>query len=61
MLLMKQATTLAKRLSKVAQRLRVRAARQRIEDEAAERRARQADTAAHIVQWASSPGLQTPK
>lgn len=50
-------------LAQEAERLRAEAERlpQGIEREALERKARQADTAAHIDDWLESPGLQAPR
>ena len=59
----KQVDPLDKRLSDVAERLRQEAkdTPPGFEREALIRRARQAETAAHIAEWLNSPGLQPPK
>jgi hypothetical protein len=59
----KEMQPLDHRLSAEAQRLRKEAqgALPGIERERLTRRARQAETAAHMMQWVSSPGLQAPK
>jgi len=51
------------RLTDQAQRLKEQAKKlpPGAEREELMRKARQAETAAHISQWVSSPGLQTPK
>ena len=59
----KQAAPLDERLAEIARQLRDEAAalppgKQR---EEIERKLRQAEIAANITQWASSPGLQPPK
>jgi hypothetical protein len=52
-----------KRLSQEAERLREQAKTMPpgIERDELLRKARQADTAAHIDEWVSSPGLQPPR
>jgi hypothetical protein len=59
----KEMQPLDDRLSAEAQRLRKEAqgTLPGIERERLIRRARQAETAAHMMQWVSSPGLQAPK
>ena len=59
----KQTLSLQERLAAFAKEVREHAANLRPgpEKENLLRRARQADTAAHLDQWASSPGLQPPK
>jgi hypothetical protein len=56
------AQSLGERLAEEAKRLRAEAKllRPGIERDALIRRARQAETAAHMSEWLSSPGLQTP-
>ena len=56
----KQTTTLGERLAKQARRLReeARSLPSGPARTAIERRARQADAAAHLNQWLTSPGLQ---
>ena len=51
------------RLAQEAERLRAEAEKlpQGAERDILERKARQADTAAHIDEWLESPGLQSPK
>ena len=51
------------RLAQEAERLRAEAEKlpQGPERDILERKARQADTAAHIDEWLKSPGLQSPK
>jgi hypothetical protein len=56
-----QQTTLEQRLADEAKRLREMAkSLPPIERASALRKARQADTAAHINQWLNSPGLRAP-
>ena len=59
----KQETPLDKRLEDFAKRLRNKAKRTPagIKREDLIRRARQAETAARMSEWLSSPGLQSPK
>jgi hypothetical protein len=59
----KQTVSLKERLASFAQEVREKASQLRPgpEQEALLKRARQADTAAHIDDWANSPGLQPPK
>lgn len=59
----KQQPSLQERLASFATLAREKAARLRPGAERDEllRKARQADTAAHLDEWASSPGLQPPK
>ena|ERR1700693_573706 len=61
--LFKQAAPLDQRLEEQAKRLRkeARGTPHGVEREKLIRRARQAETAAHIQEWLSSPGLQPPK
>ena len=56
------AKSLEERLAEEAKRLRAEAKLLRpcMERDALLRRARQAETAAHMSEWLSSPGLQTP-
>ena len=56
------ARSLEERLSEEAKRLRAEAKllRPGMERDALIRRARQAEAAAHMSEWLSSPGLQTP-
>ncbi|WP_271570459.1 hypothetical protein [Bradyrhizobium sp. CCBAU 11386] len=58
----KQTTSLEERLAEQAQRLREEAKTlpPGIERERTIRRARQAETGAHISEWLRSPGLQPP-
>jgi hypothetical protein len=59
----RQTNTLAERLQQASDRLRSEA-RQKppgMEREILLKRARQADVAAHIDEWLSSPGLRSPK
>ncbi|WP_390887522.1 hypothetical protein [Bradyrhizobium ottawaense] len=60
---MKQTTSLEERLSEQALRLRdeAKSLPPGIERERAIRKARQAETGAHISEWLNSPGLQSPK
>ncbi|MET3840642.1 hypothetical protein ABIE49_002720 [Bradyrhizobium sp. OAE829] len=59
----KQETPLDQRLEDHAKRLRkeARGTPPGIKRDELIRRARQAETAAHISEWISSPGLQSPK
>jgi hypothetical protein len=59
----KQTSSLDQRLTQEAQRLRkeVQGTPPGIERERLVRRARQAETAAHMQEWLASPGLQPPK
>ncbi|WP_291630216.1 hypothetical protein [Bradyrhizobium sp.] len=59
----KQTTSLEERLAEQAQRLRQEATSlpPGIERERAIRKARQAETGAHISEWLNSPGLQPPR
>nr|WP_249129715.1 hypothetical protein [Bradyrhizobium japonicum] len=59
----KQITSLEERLTEQALRLRdeARSLPPGIERERAIRKARQAETGAHISEWLNSPGLQSPK
>jgi hypothetical protein len=59
----KQIDTLQERLSKFARDIKTRAEHLPAGDERDQllKRARRADTAAHIDEWASSPGLQPPR
>ena len=59
----KQTTPLDQRLEEQAKRLRKEAqgTPHGVEREKLIRRAREAETAAHIQEWLSSPGLQPPK
>ncbi|AWL93087.1 MULTISPECIES: hypothetical protein [Bradyrhizobium] len=59
----KQTTSLEERLAEQAQRLRQEAKSlpPGIERERAIRKARQAETGAHISEWLNSPGLQPPR
>jgi|tagenome__1003787_1003787.scaffolds.fasta_scaffold10656845_1 hypothetical protein len=58
----KQTTTLDERLAEMARQLRDEAAAllPGSQREEVERKLRQAEIAANIVQWVSSPGLQPP-
>jgi hypothetical protein len=58
----KQIDPLDKRLSEEAERLRQEAedTPASAEHERLIRRARQAETAAHVIEWLSSPGLKAP-
>ncbi|MEY9580937.1 hypothetical protein ABIE88_008513 [Bradyrhizobium diazoefficiens] len=60
---LKQTTSLEERLAEQAQRLRQEAKSlpPGFEREQAIRKARQAETGAHISEWLNSPGLQPPK
>ena len=59
----KQTTSLKDRLASFAEELKAKAFRLRPgpERDALLQRARRADTASHIDEWANSPGLQPPK
>jgi len=59
----KNTLTFPDRLKTFAEELKAKASQLRPgpERDALLRRARQADTAAHIDEWANSPGLQPPK
>nr|WP_080752012.1 hypothetical protein [Bradyrhizobium japonicum] len=59
----KQTTSLEERLAEQAQRLRqtAKSLPPGIERERAIRKARQAETGAHISEWLNSPGLAPPK
>jgi hypothetical protein len=59
----KQTTSLKDRLASFAEEIKKRASELRPgpERDALLKRARQADTASHIDEWANSPGLQPPK
>lgn len=59
----KQSDSLEHRLDDEAQRLRQEAMKTSSGDEREQlmRKARQAETAAHISEWLRSPGLQAPK
>jgi hypothetical protein len=59
----KNTLTFPDRLKAFSEELKTKAAELRPgpEQEALLRRARQADIAAHIEDWANSPGLQPPK
>ena len=59
----KQTVSLKDRLDSFAQEVRERASQLRPgpEREAVLKRARQADIASHLDDWANSPGLQPPK
>jgi len=58
-----QTSPLDQRLSEEAQRLRkeARGTQPGIERERLIRKARQAETAAHMQEWLTSPGLRAPK
>jgi len=58
-----QTTTLGDRLAHEAERLRQKARTAPARKESARllRKARQLETASHINEWLSSPGLQTPQ
>jgi hypothetical protein len=60
---LKQTASLNDRLTTFASEVRAKASllEPGPEQEALLKRARQADTAAHIDKWANSPGLQPPK
>jgi hypothetical protein len=59
----KQTLTFPDRLKNFAEELKAKASQLRPgpERDALLRKARQADTASHIDEWANSPGLQPPK
>jgi hypothetical protein len=59
----KQTTSLKDRLASFAEDLKAKASQLRPgpEQDALLKRARQADTASHIDDWANSSGLQPPK
>jgi hypothetical protein len=59
----KQTTSLKDRLASFAKEVRDKASQLRPgpEQDALIKKARQADTASHLDEWASSPGLQPPK
>ena len=59
---LKQSTSLEQRLAKEAKRLREAAdkAKDIKERDMLLRKARQAETAAHVKEWLTSPGLQPP-
>ena len=59
----KQFLSFSDRLRLFSEKLKAEAAKVRPgpEQEALLKRARQADTASHIDEWANSPGLQPPK
>lgn len=59
----KQSTSLKERLASFANEVREKALqlRQGPEQDALLKKARQADTAAHLEEWVNSPGLQPPK
>jgi hypothetical protein len=59
----KQTVSLKDRLASFAEELKAKASQLRPgpEQDALLKRARQADTASHIDDWANSPGLQPPK
>ena len=59
----KQTTSLKDRLASFAEELKAKASQLRPspERDALLKRARQADTASHIEEWVSLPGLQPPK
>lgn len=59
----KQTTSLKDRLILFAEQVREKAAQLRpgAEQDALLKKARQADTAAHLNEWANSPELQPPK
>jgi hypothetical protein len=58
-----QTTSLKERLASFARDVREKASQLKPGPEKDEllKKARQADTAAHLDEWASSPGLQPPK
>lgn len=58
-----QTTSLRDRLASFAEELKAKAKRLRPgpEQDALLKRARQADTASHIDEWANSPGLRPPR
>jgi len=59
----KQMVSFKDRLTEFAKEVRVKASQLRPgpEKDALLRKARQADTAAHLDDWANSPGLRPPK
>ena len=59
----KQTVSLKERLASFAKEVREKASELRPgpEQDALLKKARQADTAAHLDEWANSPGLQPPK
>jgi hypothetical protein len=59
----KQTTSLKDRLASFAKEIRKKASHLRPgpEQDALLKKARQADIASHIEEWANSPGLQPPK
>jgi cell division protein FtsB len=59
----KQTTSLSDRLKTFSDELKTKASQLRsgAEQAALLKRARRADTASHIDEWANSPGLQAPK
>ena len=59
----KQTLSFPDRLAAFAEAARAQAARlpPGLEQDDMLRKARQADTAAHLAEWANSPGLQPPK
>jgi hypothetical protein len=59
----KQTISLKDRLASFTEELKAKASQVRPgpERDALLKRARQADTASHIEEWANSPGLQPPK
>jgi hypothetical protein len=60
----KQTTSLDERLAEQAHRIRIQAEalpQGSKEREGLMRKARQADTASHMTEWLTSPGLQPPK
>jgi hypothetical protein len=59
----KQTISLKDRLASFAKEVREKASQLRPgpEQDALLKKARQADTAAHLDKWANSPGLQPPK
>ena len=59
----KQTVSLKDRLTSFAEELKAKASQLRPgpEQDALLKRARQADIASHIDEWASSPGLQPPR
>jgi hypothetical protein len=59
----KQTISLKDRLASFAEEVRAKASQLRpgAEQDALLKKARQADTAAHLDEWANSPGLMPPK
>jgi hypothetical protein len=59
----KQTTSLKDRLASFAKKIRVEASQLKPgpEQDALLKKARQADTASHLDDWANSPGLRPPK